>query len=496
MSFDVKIHINWRKSGASGNNLGGDIHVDEIPNRTLHNLFPNFTENEVISGITKYRCIYMINLHPSINFLNPIFYIPINTLSPSTQIWVGLDPSGVQDQLDTGLTQTIVNENTAPTGVQFTQATNRAEGIPLRMHLPANGKVIPVWFRLKLNAGAEIREADYTKIAIDCDNKFNDTGFPALPIDTTVGVVGETDQNQNSSDVIDRLKLRNLDWLIFNGDITTQYSPSWLINKLGFLKDFTLFGWGQEDVKDISIRNQITNAFSVGTSKVGNGYHYKDINNLHFLFIDTSEFQSYENPSTQYDFIVQDLENASRDNDIDFIIVVMNDIMYGALPTNETLDHNDILRQTYHKLFQDYGVHVVLQSKLRNYQFLGNLRYNEGNLDQPSTLFTAPNYTITSGQKSFGSDAGVLFCNIGTGGRNPFHTLGSTSNYSQFFGSVPTYGGSFVLKAQMKTESKKAKLTGLYYDYVLSNSFFNLFGATRQEKLIHQWSITLDPPTA
>jgi hypothetical protein len=354
--------------------------------------------------------------------------------------------------------------------------------------------MVPVWFRLKLNAQAQSREADYTKIAVDSDNKANDIGVPADPIDTVGGIVGETDQNENSSEVLDRYFLRNLHWLIFNGNVSTTGSASWLINLLSSLKDFTLFGWGREDVKHISIRNQLTNAFSVGTPDVGNGFHSKDINNTHWLMMDTSGFQSYENPSAQYDFVVDDLDNASRDSDIDFICVVMNDTMYGALPANDSsYIHNDILRRTYHKLFQDYGVHVVFQSKIRNYQRLGVLRYNESNTDVPSTLLTGPNYSITGGVKSFGADSGVLFINMGSGGRTPFHTIGATTNYPQIFTSVPTLGGVFIWKAEMRRTGKPAKFTGLYYNYisVKPNLLNFFFGATREEKLVDQWSISV-----
>ena len=495
-TFDVKIHIQWFKSGLSGNCLGGEMTDPpvEITNRTLHNLFPGFTQDDVVSGITKYRCLYMRNMHPTVPLKNPVFYIPINTLSPATEIWVGIDPEGIVDPTTDTNVQTIINENTAPTGVFFTQSTNRQQGIPLRLNLPPNGKMVPVWFRLKLSPNAQSREADYTKIAVDSDNKADDIGIPADPIDTVGGIVGETDQNENSSEVLDRYFLRNLHWLIFNGNVSTTGSASWLINILSSLKDFTIFGWGREDVKHISIRNQLTNAFSVGTPDVGNGFHSKDINNTHWLMMDTSGFQSYENPSTQYDFVVDDLDNASRDSNIDFICVVMNDTMYGALPGNDAnYIHNDLLRRTYHKLFQDYGVHVVFQSKIRNYQRLGVLRYNEANTDVPSTLLTGPNYSITGGVKSFGADSGILFINMGSGGRTPFHTIGSTTNYPQIFTSVPTLGGVFIWKAEMRREDKPAKFTGLYYDYVRvkPNLFSFFFGATREEKLVDQWSISV-----
>lgn len=497
MSFDVNIHIQWFASGESGNCLGDVITnpVIEIPSRTLHNVFPAFSADDVILGITKYRCLYMRNMHPTIPLKNPIAYIPVNTTSPSTEIWVGIDPAGVGDGTSTGVATEIINENTPPAGVLFTQATNRKEGIPLRVNLPPNGKMVAVWFRLKLAPNAETRQGDYTKIAFGCDNKVDDTGIPADPVDTEGGIIGETDQNENSSEIIDRYFLRNLHWLIFNGNIAPSGSPSWLINRLSFLKDFTLFGWGREDVRQISTRNQISNAFSIASASVGDGFHSHNINNTHWLFMDTSGFQSYENPSAQYDFVLEDLDNASRDSDIDFICVVMNDTMYGALPANDAnYAHNDILRRTYHKPFQDYGVHIVFSSKLRNYQRLGVLRYNESNTDIPSTLLTAPTYSITGGVKSFGVDSGIFFCNVGTGGRVPFHTIGSTTNYPQIFTSVPTIGGIFRWKAEMRRSGKPAKFTGSYYDYVkVKDTLFSFFfGATREEKLVDTWSISVE----
>lgn len=499
MSFNTNIHIQWFASGETGNLLGGERtnvpSVIEITSRLLHNVYPEFTKEDTETGITKYRCLYMRNMHPKIPLKNPILYIPVNTTSNATEIWAGIDPAGVGDGISTGVATTIINENTAPSGVFFTQATNRKEGIPLRVNLPPNGQCVAVWFRVKLNPTNESKEADYTRISFGCDNKVDDTGIPADPIDTTIGVIGETDQNENSSEIIKRYHLRNLAWLIFNGNITTSGSPSWMFNILSWLKDFTLFSWGNEDVKHISIRNQIGNAFSFSSPNVANGFNSHNINNVHCLMIDTSGFQSYENPSSQYDFVVEDLDNASRDADIDFICVSMHDTMYGALPANETsYTHNDVLRRTYHKLFQDYGVHVVFQTKIRNYQRLGVLRYNEANTDQPSTLLSGPNYSITGGVKSFGADSGVLFVNVGTGGRTPFHTIGSTTNYPQIITSVPTIGGIFELEAKMRREGQPAKLIGRYYDYVKAKptllSF--LFGTSREEKLVDSWSISVE----
>lgn len=499
MSFNTNIHIQWFASGESGNNLGGvmttDPDVIEITSRLLHNVFPEFTKEDTETGITKYRCLYMRNMHPKIPLKNPILYIPVNTTSNATEVWAGLDPAGIGDGTSTGVATTIVNENTAPQGVFFTQATNRKEGVPLRLNLPPNGKTVPVWFRVKLNPTNESKEADYCRISFSCDNKVDDTGVPADPIDTVIGVIGETDQNENSNEIINRYKLRNLHWLIFNGDITTSGTPSWMFNILAWLKDRTLFSWGKQDVKHISIRNQIGNAFSFSSPKVGNGFNSHNINNVHFLMLDTSGFQSYENPSAQYDFVVEDLDNASRDPDIDFIIVSTNDCMYGALPGNDSMHfHNDTLRRTYHELFQEYGVHVVFQSAIRNYQRLGVLRYNADNTDAPSTLLSGPNYSITGGVKSFGSDSGVLFINMGSGGRTPFHTVGSTTNYPQIVTSVPTIGGILECEVKMRRQNQPAKLIGRYYDYVKakSNLLSFLFGSSREEKLVDTWSISIE----
>jgi hypothetical protein len=500
VSFKADIHIQWFRSGTSGNGLGGTRFDDEIVNRTLSNLFPTFTEQEQQDGKTKHRCVYMRNMHPSIPFKNPIFYIPVNTTSPNTEIWVGIDPAGIGNGSTTGVATSITNETDDPVGVNFTQATTRKEGFPLRVDLPANGVSVGVWFKLRINPKAETRQADYCKIAVDSDNKAGDTGLPADPIDTVVGVVGETDQNNNSQDLLDRFQLRNLDWLLFNGNVSTGFNPSWFINLLGRLKDLTIFSWGNQDVRDISIRNMLTNAFSYNNRRVGDGFYSKNINNLHFLVMDTSGFQSYENPSSQYDFVVEDLENASRDDKINFIIVSLSDTMYGALPGNDTtILHNDTLRRTYHKLFQDNGVHVVFQSKIRNYQFLGNLKYNEDNTEAPSTLLSGPNYSITNGAKSFGVDSGVLFVNVGSGGRTPFHTLTSLTAYPQSFASVPTVGGTIILKSEMKRPDRLtvdgkpyAKLTGTYYNYARSKSLLSVFfGATIEEKSVHEWSIVI-----
>jgi Calcineurin-like phosphoesterase len=72
--------------------------------------------------------------------------------------------------------------------------------------------------------------------------------------------------------------------------------------------------------------------------------------------------------SHQYDFVEESLENASSDSSIDWIIVAMHrQMMYGSSASpvrNPELG----LRDAYDRLFQKYGVDLVLYGHNHYYQ--------------------------------------------------------------------------------------------------------------------------------
>jgi hypothetical protein len=113
-----------------------------------------------------------------------------------------------------------------------------------------------------------------------------------------------------------------------------------------------------------------------------NPFYSFDYQNVHFLAMSTGKGSviPYVNGSEQYQFIQEDLDKASNNPNIDWIIV------YGYRPfyTSPTLHPaNEILRETYPPLFEKYGVDMVITSHNHNYQRSYPLVYNIEHARQP-----------------------------------------------------------------------------------------------------------------
>ena len=114
--------------------------------------------------------------------------------------------------------------------------------------------------------------------------------------------------------------------------------------------------WGYQDVANIPKRNQILNGVDPNARA---GYQYIVSKNVAYITIDTSGYQSYSNPSTQYNKIVSYLQSASKNPNVDFIIVTTSNAAYGQLPDNDPTNTKAKLdadfRKFYHPLFTQYG---------------------------------------------------------------------------------------------------------------------------------------------
>jgi len=114
----------------------------------------------------------------------------------------------------------------------------------------------------------------------------------------------------------------------------------------------------------------------------------------------------------QLAFIKSDLEKASLDPNIDWIIPFFHKIMYARSGAGvvDTYDHN--LEDIYHPLFEQYGIKLVLQSHSHTYERTYPLKINVEDSDNP---------IITSKDLSnyYYNTDGLVIATIGTGGATP-----------------------------------------------------------------------------
>lgn len=490
-------------SGLTGDCLGGAVYTanGEL-SETLHSLFNIVSSIERTLGKTKYRCIYMKN-KSVLTCLNPKIFIPQNTPSSGTELYFAFDIHGVGDGTASGVADTILDESTAPYSgsLVFSNGSEVSRGAALGADIPP-GKMVAIWFRLIINLNTEKSELDGTQVFIQASNERDVEQTVETPVDTDVGVIGETDSNEWFQKLMERLRLRSLHWLTCTGNVSSSTDPLAWFNMLGVLRDRTAVSFGVLDNLFPQTKNTLSTILSNNVPGITNGYYFKKRYNLYEIFMDVTK--PFENPSPQYDFIVANLNAARNDPKIDFIVVYCNKAFYATLAANDTSQVIDgRLRTTYHKLFEDNGVHVVISGQFRNYQRQKVLSWNESAPDSPGEYTTnEPNYTITTGQKSFGPGIGCLFIVNGLGGKRPIHTFATQKSYTSFkYSPTNEYNIGYLM---MKSKPKRinvltqevispASLTISFYEYNLPTFFQSLFGRTPQEILKDQVSITISP---
>ena len=135
-------------------------------------------------------------------------------------------------------------------------------------------------------------------------------------------------------------------------------------------------------------------------------YYSFDYRNVHFLSLSTEV--PFDIQSSQYEFVINDLERTSNNFAIDWIIVFFHRQMYGSGST----PYNDInFRDTFHPLFDFYNVDLVLQAHKHLYERIYPLSYNLEDSDQP--------FIINENYNTYIQPQAPLFVTVGTGGAKP-----------------------------------------------------------------------------
>ena len=174
---------------------------------------------------------------------------------------------------------------------------------------------------------------------------------------------------------------------------------------------------GNHEIEEESILTEYMNHFGL-TSQ----YYSFDYQNVHFIALATeSEYldMSTDKAKEQLAFVKSDLEKASTNPNIDWIIPFFHRIMYARSGAGvvDTYDHN--LEDIYHPLFEQYGIKLVLQSHSHTYERTYPLKINVEDSDDP---------IITSKDLSnyYYNTDGLVIATIGTGGATP--TVFSTNS--------------------------------------------------------------------
>ena len=203
------------------------------------------------------------------------------------------------------------------------------------------------------------------------------------------------------------------------GDYSSTETESCWVNLSKPVDSITKIAFGNHDNEYDGLANAYLNHY--GLSKQ---FYSFDIKNVHVLTMATEE--EFGAGSEQYNFVVNDLRNSANDPSIKWIVVSMHNPVYSSPNgcSDSSCESDEELSELYHPLFDKYGVDIVLQAHVRNYQRSFPLEFN-----QESPL----NPTVTSTSKGEYKDPnGAIFAIVGTGGGELKHELEESSPFMAY----------------------------------------------------------------
>jgi len=263
------------------------------------------------------------------------------------------------------------------------------------------------------------------------------------------GAAGDWGCNSNTGKTVSNIRSHNSpERILALGDYSYTSTPTCWLDIIDSIKNRTRITIGNHEDDSSEGFSQYMSAF--GLSKTYYSFNY---GNVHVLVMD-SDRASYSKGSAQYNFVISDLQSASQNSNIKWIIVYLHKQMYTSPNTcssgscSNTGSDATNLRNIYHPNFGKYGVDVVLMGHVHNFQRTFPIKYDSGSPSSPIvTSFNSQDYSDPYGQ---------IFALVGTGGVNLNGLVGKSSfvKYQQDdrFGAL-----------DINIENNGYKLAGRYY---------------------------------
>jgi hypothetical protein len=148
---------------------------------------------------------------------------------------------------------------------------------------------------------------------------------------------------------------------------------------------------------------------------------------IHVLVMATE--QCWSTSCSQYKFVDKDLNDASKDPSIQWIIVDYHKVMYISPNTcsSSSCVGSSSLRAAYSPLFDKYGVDIVLQGHVHNYERSKLITSPKSGSSSPTIVQNS----LTSYNKPSLRAPGEIFATVGIGGVN-FHSFSGKSSFVAF----------------------------------------------------------------
>jgi hypothetical protein len=149
---DLKMYLTGGAANADPLlSLGGVTSSVQFTDNTLDKLFASVGPAEALAGATKYRALTFKNTS-ALTAYSASIHISQESTSADTTVEIAYDATG---------TQSVVDEDTAPTGLTFSKPLSLATAIALG-NVVAGG-VARIWFKRIVSATAAAASADTGK---------------------------------------------------------------------------------------------------------------------------------------------------------------------------------------------------------------------------------------------------------------------------------------------------------------------------------------------
>jgi Icc-related predicted phosphoesterase len=239
--------------------------------------------------------------------------------------------------------------------------------------------------------------------------------YSTAATDLTISTVGDWGCNSNTGKTVSNIKNKGPDLVLALGDYSYQKTAKCWFDKIKPIDSKTEINIGNHEDETKKLLNSYMKHF--GLSKQYYSFNFK---NVHVLTMATQ--LDYKSGSKQFNFVKNDLEKASQNPNIKWIIVNLHRPIYTSPNTcsASSCEGSKTLRDVYHLLFDKNDVDLVLAGHVHNYQRSFPIEYND---DKPSKP------TITSSKKNnYNNPEGEIFAIVGTGGIN-FYGLDGKSSF-------------------------------------------------------------------
>lgn len=234
--------------------------------------------------------------------------------------------------------------------------------------------------------------------------------------DLTITAAGDWGCTANTLQSVKNTKAQNPNLVLALGDYSYADTSDCWFDIISPIRSIIRINIGNHEVVNNALLNSYLNNFGLSSQ-----YYSYNVGNVHILTM-SSEVE-FDAGSQQYNFVLNDLEASSANSNIRWIIVNLHSPLYSSPNTcgDSACSGDKTLRNVYHPLFDRYGVDVVLEGHVHDYQRTYPIWYNSH--DSSSPLVTDCN------KNSYNNPIGQIYVIVGTGGVN-LHGLSGKASFT------------------------------------------------------------------